>query len=191
MPFVAKHRETGDRVDITQISNPRAVLEKGAYICQLCEGDFVIKAGLIKAAHFSHKVVCSSDWKVHSESIEHLTAKREIIEYLRSRPDYSAKGVSIELEVPIPEIMRQADILATWPTGWRVAHEIQLSAITIGELRERTGDYKELGIEVFWWLGHQAKTDTNIDWCLTNCGGCIEIDFKRIVKETTILSKPE
>jgi len=191
MPFVAKHRDTNERVDITQIQNPRGVLEKGKYICQLCDGDFVIKAGLIKAAHFAHKVICLSDWNYHPESIEHLIAKREIAIYLRSRPDYNIEGIHIELEVPIPEIKRQADILTTFPTGWKIAHEVQLSAITIEDLEERTNDYGKLGIETYWWLGKKAATDTNLDWCVNNCGGCIRIDFKRIVKETTILPSPE
>lgn len=189
MPFVAKHRESGERVDITQIQSPRIALEKGKYICQLCGQDFIIKAGLIKAAHFAHRNACESDWKSHPESHDHLTAKREIAEYLRIRPDYNAKEVVIELEVPILEIKRQADILTTFSTGWCIAHEIQLSVITIEELMERTDDYGKLGIEVYWWLGKRAATEVNIDWCINNCGGCIEIDFKRIVKETAILSK--
>lgn len=45
MPFIAIHRKTRKRVDISTIEHPRLNLEKGMYICQLCEQDMFIKEG--------------------------------------------------------------------------------------------------------------------------------------------------
>ncbi len=37
MPFVAKRKGTGERIDITLIENPRGVLKQGECICQVCD----------------------------------------------------------------------------------------------------------------------------------------------------------
>jgi len=189
MPFVAKNKNTGERIDITQIVNPRVVLKKGTLVCPLCNEDLFIVAGLVRVHHFRHRIKCSSEWLHHPESIEHLTAKSIIANYLRSRKDYKGRGVNIELEVPLEEINRQADILVTFPTGWRVVHEVQLSSITIEELQQRTFDYERLDIQTYWWLGKNAASETNIDWCEMAGIGCIEIEFSRRVVSKQILDK--
>ena len=43
--------------------------------------------------------------------------------------------VSLQYEVRIPEIKRIADIMVTFPFGWQIAHEIQLSPISIENLK--------------------------------------------------------
>ena len=62
MPFVAKDKTTGTRVDITKLEKPRLMLQADSCICQLCEKPMVIKAGLHRRAHFAHhKEDCVSD----------------------------------------------------------------------------------------------------------------------------------
>jgi competence protein CoiA len=172
MPFVALHKETKKRIDITTINNPRQVLKAGDCICQLCEKPMIIKAGEVLQAHFAHQSSCpSSEYSSQPESPEHRAAKKYLAEHLVEEfPEY--EGATIEYEVPIPEVRRIADLLATWPNGHRKALEVQLSAITIEHLRKRTEDYERAGINVVWWLGKSAFTKTNVNWCLETIGCC-------------------
>jgi competence CoiA-like predicted nuclease len=171
MPFVALHKETKARIDITAINNPRQFLKSGDCICQLCGESMIVKAGEILQAHFAHHAACTTEYESQPESPEHRAAKKYLAEHLVEEfPEYA--GATIEYEVPIPEVRRIADLLATWPNGHRKAHEIQLSAITTRVLRERTNDYGKAGIDVIWWLGKSADTWTNRDWCLETFGEC-------------------
>lgn len=176
MPFVAKKVSTGRRVDITKISKPRE-LKKEDFVCQLCDQPMIVKAGMSpRRAHFAHKVKCSSDYQSHPESVEHRFAKRFVAEGLKGTDEY--RGATIHYEVPIPEVMRVADVLAVFlKQGWRIAHEIQLSSITIEELGKRTSDYESAGIDVVWYLGKAADTETNRDWCVRNIGVCYRVSF--------------
>jgi len=137
MPFVAKRKGTGERVDITLIENPRGVLKPGECICQVCDTPMIVKAGLVRQHHFAHVGRCSGDYQSHPESPAHQDAKRFLAANLRKQfREYA--NTSIEYEVPLPEIRRIADLLVTFPTGWRVAHEVQLASITTEQLQERT-----------------------------------------------------
>src|SRR5579859_6183963 len=133
MPFVALDIKANARVDITKIEYPRLVLKRENMRCQFCHEPLLIKAGVLKQAHFAHVSSCTSDYGVHPESADHRRAKRFIAEHLHQEfKDYTS--ARIEYEVPIPEVKRVADLLAVFPMGWRVAHEVQLAAITVEEL---------------------------------------------------------
>ena len=178
MPFVALDVETNKRVDITKIEYPRLALKRENMRCQLCHTPLLIKAGIQKKAHFAHVSQCSSDYGVHPETEDHRRAKLFIAEHLQQEfKDYTS--ATIEYEVPIPEVKRVADLLATFPMGWRVAHEIQLAPITVEELRQRTEDYECAGIDVVWWLGKRANTDGNRAWCEDAFGYAVTIFDQR------------
>jgi competence protein CoiA len=170
MPFVALHKETKKRIDITSINNPRQFLKAGDFICQLCEKPMIVKAGEVLQAHFAHQASCpNTEYSSQPESPEHREAKKYLAEHLVEEfPMYA--GATIEYEVPIKEVRRIADLLVTWPGGHRQAHEVQLSAITTGTLKKRTEDYEQAGIDVVWWLGKSAKTQTNINWSYETFG---------------------
>jgi competence protein CoiA len=176
MPLVALDKETRQRVDITKIPDPRGTLTANQLICPLCETEMIIVAGPIKMHHFRHKVECRSDYGRHPESYNHLRTKAIIAERVTEwmKEFTRAKG---ELEVPIPEVNRVVDVLFTFPNGWRVAHEIQLSAITIEELESRTNDYLKAGIDVFWWLGENADTVPNREWCTEKFGFVLRLEY--------------
>jgi competence CoiA-like predicted nuclease len=89
-------------------------------------------------------------------------------------------NVQFELEVKVPEVMRIADVMATFPMGWRIAHEVQLASITVAQLEERTDDYVRAGVDVVWWLGKSADTPANRNWCLETFGECYSIDADRV-----------
>jgi len=176
MPFVAQHKETGERIDVTLVENPRMEINQEQCICPLCEGPFTLRVGLIRRPHFAHRTECNSQYRTHPESAAHLEAKWFLIQHLKKEfPEYSV--ATIQLEVKLEPIWRVADVLVTFPTGWRQAHEIQLSPITTGELQERTNDYNTMGIDVVWWLGYHADTEINRQWCIQTFGYSLSLQL--------------
>jgi competence protein CoiA len=179
--LVAKNTRTGDLVYIFEYENPRKELNKDEIACHLCGGDLIIKSGLIRIKHFAHKPdsPCSCDYERHPESYEHLFFKKllsielgkEFKEYLNIKPT---------LEYPIHEVKRIADIVFEFPNGWLVAHEIQLSKISIEDLEKRTNDYRNAGVEIVWWLGNHADTETNRKWLFENFGECCSLDWESV-----------
>jgi competence CoiA-like predicted nuclease len=179
MPLIARDRQTRDRIDITRIANPRETLKAADIMCQFCEQPMIIRAGLIVRPHFAHKAACPTTYIGHPESTEHLLGKLMVAErLLQYMPDYAA--AQIEFEYPIPEVNRIADIMVVFPCGWRVAHEVQLASITTEVLQQRTKDYLNAGIDVFWWLGKHADTPANRAWCEQSSGFSLSLDMSVI-----------
>ena len=170
--FIANDKKTGARIDITILHNPRTEIEKGQCVCPYCGGDLFIKDGLLKTAHFAHYSACDSDIKRHAESIEHLQLKNlipEAVKHIPAKWIFSGNSVTWEFEVIIPEINRVADVISTFPGGWKIVHEAQLSAITVEQFRDRTLDYERMGMDVLWWIGGSADTQVAREW-LTKSG---------------------
>ena len=184
MPLSGKLLSTGKTVYIWKFDDPRAQIEKGDLVCKLCDGPMSIRQGLVRAWHFYHLRSCTSDYGQHEESTEHLSAKQQILEFMCKQFKDSLE--SAETECPIPEVKRVADVLLTFKTGWRVAHEVQLSAITTGELATRTSDYQRAGIDVYWWLGRAAATDANKEWCYNEVGQVGDLSFSETVERVTL-----
>lgn len=176
MPFIAKDKRTGQRIDISRIPNPRIALRECEVICQLCGESMIVKSGLIVSAHFAHKNACGSELGTHPESAEHRFAKLYLIGHLSAEFE-EYQNARFDLEVPIQEARRVADLLVTLDSGWRIAHEVQLASITIEELKERTDDYGRAGVDVVWWLGKRAATPANERWCLETFGFCVGLEF--------------
>jgi competence CoiA-like predicted nuclease len=83
MPFIAIRKATGERIDITTIENPRAVLKSGECLCQLCCAPMILKAGLVRQHHFAHAGRCIDAYQSHPESPAHQDAKRYLATHLR------------------------------------------------------------------------------------------------------------
>lgn len=178
MPFVARSKESGERIDITTLDNPKARLKVGDCICQLCGAPMTVRnehlrLGYKVSAHFAHLHECNSEYDAHPESPEHRYAKV----YMRDQlAEFYGQWVMPEIDLEVPVRMewrargRIADIMVTHKMGWREVHEIQLAAITPQELQERTDDYRDSGIDVTWWLGGRANTPANRDWCISVFG---------------------
>ena len=47
MPFVAKDAETNERIDITQIDQPRMALAATRLQCQLCSARMIVRQGFV------------------------------------------------------------------------------------------------------------------------------------------------
>lgn len=179
MPFVGKLITTGERVDITRLKCPKEELRAGEIACQSCEQPLIIKHGFIIRAHFAHKAECDGPLKSHPESPEHIAGKELVADCVkREFAEYSTARV--EFEWPLPEVARIADVAFLFPSGWIVAHEVQLASITPQELKERTEDYLRAGVDVVWWLGKSADTQANREWCLSYFGYCVQFDFQFI-----------
>src|SRR5690348_844865 len=176
MPFVGKHARTGERIDIWRVEQPRQVYAPGDVVCPLCEGVLYVKDGMVRVKHFAHQARCTSPLAM-PESIDHLLGKQYIAEHVRL--ELAGYAVAeVEYEMPLPEAGRVADVLVTFPDGWRVAHECQLASITTGELQERTEAYARAGIDVYWWLGGRAATEENRTWCVRAVGLAYTLRFE-------------
>ncbi|MEA5079488.1 MAG: competence protein CoiA family protein [Anaerolineaceae bacterium] len=185
MPFIAINKVTRERIDITTIENPRLALENGVFLCQLCGQPMFIRGGGYYIHHFCHKVSCHSDeyGTRERETPEHLFGKREIAKLLHEQ--FNGQNVKIEYEVPLPEIKRVADILVTYPMGWRLAHEIQLSDITKDEIDIRTSDYESIGIDVVWWLGERIRNEVR-NWSIERFGRVFTVKVSRTTQDQSI-----
>lgn len=175
MPFIALNKPTGSRVDITQ-ATPALIRQftPGELVCQLCGGPMFPRSAHDRTstqgakhevrAHFVHVAKeCDATYRQHPESADHRRGKLYVAtDWLMQYGRY--KGAVIEYEVPIKDIRRIADVLATLPNGHRIAHEVQLAGITPRELEERTNDYARAGIDVYWHLGKSADTQANRDF---------------------------
>lgn len=180
MPLVGKVRSTGAGVDITTLAHPKLELRRGDIECPFCAAELMVVHGNIVSAHFRHLTgECTSALGHHPESREHMLGKRTVREHLWKRFTLICSPPPlIELEVAVPEAGRIADILVTLPGGFQEAHEIQLASLTTMELKERTDAYRRVGIDVQWWLGGKAETDTNRQWVKENIGWCGSIGFR-------------
>jgi competence CoiA-like predicted nuclease len=190
VPFIACHRETQARIDITQYRRPRSELKPGDCQCPLCNGRLSIREPTNRRAHFYHlSGPCTTSLQLHPESEEHLEGKRYLKEHL-AKIFHEYTAARLEYEVPIREIRRVADLLVVFPNGWRIAHEVQLAAITPQELEERTDDYAQAGIDVYWWLGGRADTAANHNWCFERFGFSLTIDIAADIQRHPLLPAP-
>lgn len=195
MPHIAKRKQTGERIDITRIENPRATLKSDDLICPACDWPMAIRSGLVVKPYFAHKSGrddCPYVEYERSMTPEHRAAQEMLRDSLAS---WFSEYISAtaELEVMITETVhkqnRIADVLFTFPSGWRVAHEVQFAGITTGTLQERTEDYRNAGVDVFWWFGKEANTATNREWSYSTYGFCLTVQTEYAGRIDTILGE--
>lgn len=192
MPLVALNTVTGERVNIIDLENPRAVLAKDSVVCPVCNSPMYIRGGTPNLIHhFAHKPGREDcEYAIYSrgETEEHRQAKIAVYQNLSTW--FAEYTVAVPaMEVRIPEVKhahhRIADVLFTFPSGWRVAHEIQLASITPEELQARTEDYAETGIDVFWWFGRDALKQTRVlDWSMNTYGFVLRVRVQQSENET-------
>lgn len=189
MPFsaeVSNGDEVWRRVDITTMETPKLDLLDYRKRCpdEDCHAEMIVKHGPFVVAHFAHKADSVSSRCVFAaggpESREHQIGKRELMGWLRIQPEYKASQIEPERILRIGATKRIADIYVTNPDGTVDVHEVQLAKTTIEECRQRTSDYKDMGVSgVWWWFGGANRDDRNLfDWANRECaaGAWIEID---------------
>ncbi|NAW70451.1 hypothetical protein D8T65_19320 [Vibrio vulnificus] len=187
MPFIGHDTVNDKRVNILNYEDPRAIFKRGQIVCRYCKEELVIRGNSrisVPKIHFMHlSNECKGEYKHHPESPEHLFFKELLSRDLaKDLDEYS--NARVELECPVESIKRIIDVAFIFPNGWVVAHEVQLSAITPNELEERTNDYRKAGIDVTWWLGKQANTPKNRQWCYEKLGECHTIDYEKLVEHS-------
>lgn len=189
MSFVALRKDTRERVDITQYPSPKKeALKHYVLLCQECGGVLHIREGDVRSAHNAH--LPGAHCGAAGESQQHRNGKMYLRDHLTDIfPEYVEAVFDFEYRVPGGD--RIIDLLVTLPDGRRVAHEVQLASITTKSLRERTGDYATAGISTVWWLGGNAHTATNVQWCLQQFEVAhILLYQKKMPVEIKILRKP-
>lgn len=152
MPLTARLRSTGKVVSILDYRQPRRELDAADLVCPHCDRPLIIRHGLIRMRHFAHRPDhrCPYESWQEVESARHLAFKQAVCDYLQTSPAWC--NVATQLEVKIEEAGRIADVMATVACCWRIAHECQVSAITLEELQARTQSYWNAGVDVMWWF---------------------------------------
>jgi len=177
MPFVAINTTTSSRMHISQVPKPLTEVTRDCWACQLCEQPMLIRGGVLVRRHFYHLQQCSTDYRFHADTAEHLLGKDWIVQQLQHEL-WGYTGADIEMEVPIPEIKRVADVLVTFPNGWRIAHACQLTPISLDEIKQCTAEYVQQGIDLYWWMGLSALNKPGVkDWLVSTYGFALIISF--------------
>ncbi len=176
MPLTAEMRPKftdveHELIDITEYATPRLQFAGHELRCPDCKHPMHVVQALTRIAHFAHNPGRTSNCAISSgETIRHIYSKVAISAKLTSLEMYA--GAEIKKEAWMSAIQRRADILVTYPDGAIEVHEIQLAAITVDELEERTNDYKEAGAdEIIWWFGGFGDNQNNRTWAREKLGG--------------------
>lgn len=174
MPFVAV-KPDGERVCSLDHDDLRLTCKPGDFSCQLCGGEMIYKRGVKVRPHFAHKAdECGSDYEHKPESQKHLDAKVRIRDQLLEKYPEAV----VDLEVPVPEIRRIADVMLTI-NGWRNAYEVQWSRIPVEQFEQRTRDYESQGINVQWWIGGEANNESTRQWSIERFGEVLAMELHR------------
>lgn len=192
MPFIAKIRDTGERLNIQDYERVESLAKEGI-VCPFCDGGMYIRGGDRTAyrRHFAHRIECGADWLPEEyasglETPEHLSGKEWLrLNFRHLLGDEFIKGTTAEYEIVVhvpaygnlPARKRIADVMITFPNGRQIALECQLASITPDTLTERTNDYQRAGVDVRWVLGKAAANPQNCGWCEDTFGVCYRFDF--------------
>jgi hypothetical protein len=91
---------------------------------------------------FRHRAATGC-WLSESETEEHVSLKVLLARLIRSVPAWSA-------DLEVSGNGWRADVLATGPSGRRIAFEAQLSAASARSIKDRSEAYAAAGVEVCW-----------------------------------------
>lgn len=198
MPFTAKDINSQQIIDISKIDNPRDVLKRGDIVCPVCNREMIIRGGSVfRRIHFSHKInsglkteFCEYAAYSNGETQEHRDCKQFLRDnYKTFFPEWQSATALLEKYIPNTMHARNriADVFLEFNSGWGIALEVQLAAITSEELEERTQDYEEQGINCFWWLGKNAFNQRNKEWSLNRYGFYLQIEIATASEPTKFM----
>ena len=117
--------------------------DDGPFFCPQCDEELILKQGRVKIAHFSHFPDSTCTYAGEPESAEHVAAKLEIYEALRTQPGVSKLQVERYLKEVRPDISFSFE-------GRYIAIEVQISPLSFDELIRRTTAYTQKNIYVLW-----------------------------------------
>jgi len=122
--------------------------DEAPFHCPECQGEAIIKKGLVKEHHFAHKPPVNCAYGA-SESQLHLRAKREIYNALVNNPKCFKCEIERRLEGVRPDI-------SLYIGKTPVAIEVQCDTLDLYDIIRRTKRYNELGIYLLWLVPHSA-----------------------------------
>ncbi|MBB4929113.1 competence protein CoiA family protein [Kitasatospora kifunensis] len=151
MQFTAVHGEWG-RVDVTLpdlgVGRSWEAIHRVRGIeltCPECGGQVFARVSQLGNRHIYHRVKPPS-CSLANESLEHHLLKLELVTLAR------AVGFRAELEVGDPAGLWRADVMVfDQDGGWLMALEVQLSPITVEDIKHRTSRYARDGVRVCWF----------------------------------------
>lgn len=126
----------------------RSLYEKESLVCTECGTAVILVAGPRRIHHFKHRSHVPCAYDSEPESAEHIQGKLFIYDWLTNRFPEAV----IELEYKIKETGQRADVMAFFPSGERIAFEMQCTAITGEAWQARSDRYDQAGIENVWIL---------------------------------------
>ena len=192
MPFVALHKDSGTRVCILDIENPRIELRHDEFACQSCGETLIVTGGFMRGnAHvrpyFRHKTLCDGKYDSHPESAEHLAVKQYVARHVHFWYGVNSQNIEVNYEYPISMDWRNkgriADLMVEFKgSGIKDIHEVQLSPITLDDLIQRTEDYLRAGYFVWWYLGEKNDRPELRDYLFEHQANPFVISFKKDVR---------
>jgi len=117
--------------------------------CPECSNVLRFAAGEKVTAHFKHVNSPDCTYDSEPETEEHLRGKVLIRNWILQQ----YPNVQVEFEYKIRETNQRADVMAIFPTGEKIAFEMQCSKIQGSVWRDRHYLYKKAGIKDYWILG--------------------------------------
>lgn len=121
------------------------------FACPQCGDPVILKTGKKKINYFAHENPVSCKFAT-GENDAHRQCKLEIYRGLQREPNVT----NVALEVPMGT--NRPDVFATI-SGVPVAIEVQISALPIETIMQRTIDYYRNGVCVLWVLPWTPKLD--------------------------------
>lgn len=147
IPLLVHHQEPLKIVLVAHLGQSRVVaaeVEKGpTYNCPECGQEVILKKGRTVTHHFAHKPPVSCSF-AQGETKMHLRAKELFYEF------FKAKGLPVDIELPLASGKLRADVHITTTSGSSVVFELQHSSISPDEIERRTGHYFNTGVALTW-----------------------------------------
>jgi hypothetical protein len=85
--------------------------------------------------------------------------------------EYSGAIVGTDFPLRLEQSqVRNADVVAIFPSGYMVAFMLATKPINTQELSRISYSFLNNGIDVMWWLGEEADTPSNRRWSINYCG---------------------
>jgi len=129
------------KTEINQLKQDRI-----SFYCPACNQEVIIKAGTKVVAHFAHRSIVKCPSHEGSEGVYHEKGKLLLYQWLKGQ------GLSVHLEVYLPEIKQRPDLILTIHNK-KIAIEFQCASISLKEVKRRNAGYKRAGIIPIWVLG--------------------------------------
>lgn len=113
--------------------------ERSRYFCPHCQNEVILKRGVIKVAHFSHKV-SSTTYCQKQETVEHFQLKYQLAQWLR------LQGHHVNIEPYVASCFQYPDLIV----NGTIAIEIQFSRINIKDVVKRSNGLLKSGYHIIW-----------------------------------------